>query len=108
MAANTPINDDLSLRLRTIVSNAYAFVKGRETTQSFSAITFEDLAQAQIDRLSGKGTATRPNVIARIKGIEDQLLSFANQIKQTDPSAFLMADSTQDVNTPAVPSATTT
>lgn len=96
----SPLNEDLAFRLRRVVSNAYAFVRGRETVASFSAITFEDLAQAQIDRLSGKGTPTRPNAITRVKNIESDLVAAAERIKQTPPDAFLTPDEGKDVNTP--------
>jgi len=97
--ADKPLNDDLALQLRVAVNNAYAFVKGEETTQSFLAITFEDLAAAQIQRLTGKGTTTRPNVIDRIKKAEQDLVSTAEKIRQIPPEAFLARDPNKDVNT---------
>lgn len=97
--ADKPLNDDLALQLRVAVNNAYAFVKGEETTQSFLAITFEDLAAAQIQRLTGKGTTTRPNVIDRIKKAEQDLVSTAEKIRQIPPEAFLARAPNKDVNT---------
>lgn len=93
--------DDQTSRLRRIVSDAYAFIRGRETTSSFAAITFEDLAQKQLERLSGAGTASRPNELTRIRNIEAELINVAEQIKQTPPEAFLPPDEEKDVNTPA-------
>jgi hypothetical protein len=98
--ANPPLNQDLSLQLRVAVNNAYAYVKGQESTQSFLAVTFEDLAAAQVQRLSGKGTTTRPNFIDRIKKVEADIVSAAKQIKQLPPEAFLPPDDQRDVNTP--------
>ena len=95
-----PLNDDLALKMRRVVSDAYAFIRGRETVRSFSAVTFEDLAQQQIDRLTGKGTPTRPNDVVRVENIAKDLVSLAQQIKDTPPDAFLPPDVTRDVNTP--------
>lgn len=95
------LNDDLALRMRQVVSDAYAFVRGRETVASFSATTFEDLAQQQITRLTGRGTDTRPNSIARVQKIQSEIENFAVQIKNTPPDAFLPPDSNKDVNTPS-------
>lgn len=73
---------------------------GQQTTQSFSTITFEELAAQEIDRLSGKGSNGRPNVLQQIQRISNDLQSVATQIMNTDPSAFLIPDATKDVNTP--------
>jgi len=97
--ANTPLNDDLSLQLRVAVNNAYAYVRGQESVQSFLAVTFEDLAAQQIQRLSGKGTPTRPNYIDRIKKVEQDIVNAAQKIKQLPPDAFLPPDESKDVNT---------
>lgn len=99
LMAKPPLNDDLALQLRVSVSNAYAFVRGQETIDSFAATTFEDLAAAQIQRLSGKGTTTRPNYLDRIKKVEQDIVSAAEKIKQTPPEAFLAQDPNRDVNT---------
>lgn len=95
-----PLNDDLSLQLRVAVNNAYAFVKGQEITQSFSSVTWEDLAAAQVQRISGKATPTRPSVIARIQKVESDIVSAAQKIKQIPPEAFNPPDPKKDVNTP--------
>jgi hypothetical protein len=91
---------DLTFQYRTIVARAYGFVAGQQTNQTFEAITFEELAAQQIDRLSGKGSAGRANAIQRIQRVAQDLQSTAAQIKQTDPSAFLVPDANKDVNTP--------
>lgn len=91
---------DLTQQYRTVVARAYSFVAGQQSVQTFSAITFEELAAQQIDRLSGKGSAGRPNAIQAIQRVAQDLQNVAQQIMQTDPSAFLVPDATQDVNTP--------
>jgi hypothetical protein len=97
---NSNAQADLALKYRTIVANAYAAVAGQQSVQTFSAITFEELAAQQIDRLTGKGSNGRPNALQRIQRIASDLQSVANQIKQTDPSQFLIPDANKDVNTP--------
>ena len=91
---------DLAFQYRRAVGNAYAFVRGQESVQSFSAVTFEDLAAQQIDRLSGRGTPQRSNVIDRVKKVEADLVAVANKIKNEPPDAFLNPDERRDVNTP--------
>lgn len=100
MPAKTPLNDDLAQRFRIALSDAYAFVRGRETVQSFNATTFEDLAQEQIDRLTGKGTGTRPSEVARVQRVENEVVSAASKIKKMPASAFNSPDGEKDVNTP--------
>jgi hypothetical protein len=97
---NNSTSADLTFQLRTIVARAYGFVAGQQTVQTFAAITFEELAAQQIDRLSGKGSSGRANAIQRIQRVAQDLQSVADQIKQTDPSAFLVPDANKDVNTP--------
>lgn len=95
---------DLTLKLRTIVASAYAAVVGQQQVQTFAAITFEELAAQEIDRLNGKGTNGRPNALQQIQRIANDLQSVATQIMNTDPSAFLIPDTNNDVNTPVNPS----
>lgn len=98
-----PLNDDLAFQLRRSVNNAYAFVRGREAASSFLTLTFEDLAAAQVERLSGKGAnPTRPNEIDRIKKIEADIISAANQIKQTPADSVNPQNNETNVNTPVL------
>ena len=101
MAQSQTPNDDLSLKYRVVLANAYGFVQGQQTTQTFSTITFEQLAAQQIDALTGKGSPGRPNALQRVQKVQADLQSMAAQIKATDPSAFLPPDASQDVNTAA-------
>jgi hypothetical protein len=93
----------LTLKLRTIVANAYAFVAGQQQVQSFAAITFEELAAQEIQRISGNNTNGRPNALQQIQRISADLQNVATQIMNTDPSAFLIPDANNDVNTPVNP-----
>jgi hypothetical protein len=84
---------------RLVVANAYAFVRGQEAQESFSALTFEDLLQQQVDVISGKPGNNRPNQIERIKKVAADLRVMAEKIKATDPKAFDLHDGDRDVNT---------
>ena len=54
MAANERASrEDLTSNLRVSVNNAYGFLKGSENTTSFRAVTFEEMVQRQLDRLTG-------------------------------------------------------
>ena len=57
-------------------------------------------ADQQIERIEGKGTATRPNELERVDKIESDLLNAVAQIRDIPPENFLLADPTRDVNTP--------
>lgn len=98
--ANTPRNDDLSLQLRQTISDAYAFVRSREVSSSFSAVTFEDLAQQQLERLSGNGTPTRPSYAARVEGVANAVRAAAEKIKSLPADAF--KNTNKNVNTPVL------
>ena len=90
---------DLNFELRRIVGRAVGFVQGRQATESFFALTYEELAQAQIDRIEGVGFAGRPNELERIDSIENELLGAVEQIRSIPPENFLLADPDKDVNT---------
>lgn len=93
------LNDDLSSQLRRSVNDAYAFVRGQEVVESFSCITFEDLAAQQIERLSGKQTTSRPNEINRITRVYERVHGAVENIKALPADAFRKPDDTTDVNT---------
>lgn len=100
--ANQKLTTQEQLQLRSVISSANAFVQGRELVQSFNSLTFEDLAQAQIERLTGKGTGTRPNVVTKIKKIEAELNAFVKQAKSLSVEAFPEPNASTDVNTPVL------
>ncbi len=102
-AAREGTSLDLNFELRRVLSTALAAVQGRQTTESFYAVTYEELADQQIERIEGKGTEARPNEIERIDRIEQDLLSAVEQIRGIPPEQFLLSDTSRDVNTPADP-----
>lgn len=89
-----------NLKLRTAISDAYAAVEGYKSVQTFNAITFEDLADQQIERISGKDSQSRPNELNRVKRVVENLKQAVAQIKTLPPEAFADADKDRDVNTP--------
>jgi len=89
-----------NLQLREALNNAYGFIEGQKTTQTFSAVTFEELVDQQINRLVGPDTESRPNVFNRITKIKNDLLQAVAQIKQLPAESFVDPSTIQNVNTP--------
>jgi hypothetical protein len=89
--------------LRRILNNSYAFVQGEQNTQAFSALTYEELADQQIEAIEGAGTEARPTELERLDKMEDAFLSIVSEIKAADPSQFILRNQNTDVNTPVEP-----
>lgn len=89
-----------NLELRKALNDAYAAVEGAKSVQSFSALTFEDLADAQIQRISGNDTVARPNELNRVKRTLNNVVQAVAKIKAMPPEAFAKQDPSRDVNTP--------
>lgn len=105
MSGNASQKDDpqlqsQNLEIRTALSDAYAAVEGFKAAQSFSALTFEDLADQQIERLEGADTEARPNERRRIQRVLNNVLQAVAKVKAMPPEAFAKADPSRDVNTP--------
>jgi len=103
MASNS--QDDAALQaqnldLRTAINDAYAAVESAQLTQTFSALTFEDLLDQQIERISGTSTQTRPNALDRITQIVNNVQAAVTQLKNMPPEQFQQSDPTRDVNSP--------
>lgn len=101
--ANSPTDkkeQEQSLELRKAISDAYAFIEGQKSVQSFSALTFEDLVDQQIERIEGKGSTLRPNMLDRVDAIENNVKNAVDKIKSLSPSAFAKPDPQNDANTP--------
>jgi hypothetical protein len=99
----------LSLQLREILGTAYAFVQGRQYTESVSTVTLEVLMKDQIDDI--KGTPKIPgrlNKLAEIAKIVEDTTKAVEEVKKVPPETFQAAvkDATQsdaNVNTPEDP-----
>lgn len=90
---------------REVLANAYAFVEGQKMTQSFSALTPEDFYDRFVERISGKDTQSRPNVLNRIAKIKNELKASVEKIKALPPEAFRRPNPEKDVNTPVTDTA---
>lgn len=91
---------------REKLQNAYSFVEGAKATQSFSALTPEDCFDRFIERIEGKDTPQRPNVLNRLEKVKNDVLATVAQVKAMPPEAFREAKPDQDVNTPVSPTTT--
>ena len=89
-----------NLKLREALSNAYAALLGDQTTKSFSSFTFEEALNNQIERIEGAGTQLRPNLLAKVDRVENNMLQAIEQLKSLDPSSFIESNPDTDVNTP--------
>ena len=88
-----------NLQIREQLNNAYAAVEGQKAVQSFSAFTFEDALDQQIERISGASTASRPNELDRVTRVESDVTAAVAQVKALPPNAFVEPDNERDVNT---------
>lgn len=105
MAGGAPPQDDAKLQsqnleLRTALNDAYSAVEGAKSVQSFSALTFEDLADQQIQRISGPDTLARPNELNRVQRVLNNVLQSVAKIKALPPESFAKQNAKRDVNTP--------
>ncbi len=88
-----------NLELRRAVGNAYAFVEGQKLVQTFSAVTFEELLDKQIERIEGATTTQKPNELDRITRTEEDLLAAVQKIKSLPDDAFNKTSEDHGVNT---------
>lgn len=90
-----------NLELRRAINNGYAFIEGQKLVQSFSAVTFEELLDQQVERIEGKSTTQKPNELDRIAKIEAELVAAVENIKKMPDDAFKKTPEENGVNTPA-------
>lgn len=89
-----------NLDLRKALNDAYAFVESQKSVQSFSALTFEDLVDQQIELISGAGTTLRPNMLDRVAAIKTTLTTAITKIKALPIDDTAKPDPENDANTP--------
>jgi hypothetical protein len=94
---------DRNTRFRESLSNAYTALQSERVIQSFSAFTFEEALDAQIERIEGAGTQLRPNELDRVDRILSQVVESVEQIKALPPESFVKPSGTDDVNAPEDP-----
>jgi CRISPR/Cas system CSM-associated protein Csm2 small subunit len=90
-----------NLQLREALNNAYGFIEGQRSIQTFSTVTFEELMDQQIERLVGADTDSRPNAFNRITKIKESVVKAVQKIKELPDNAFAESDPDTDVNPPA-------
>ena len=88
---------------REVVANAYTYIEAQKSVQSFAALTPEDLMDRFLERIEGKDTEARPNVLNRIAKIKRELEKTIEKVKALPESAFRRPSPKRDVNTPADP-----
>jgi hypothetical protein len=102
-SSKTPTKEEtaqeLNLELRTSLNNAFAAVEGQKKTKSFAAVTFEELLDDQIQRLS-VGSQGRPSSLEKVQRTLNDLTKAIKQINDMPADAFAKPDSNTDVNTP--------
>ena len=86
---------------RAALADVYSALEAEKLTKEFSAFTFEEALDAQIQRISGSSTKLRPNELDRINNLEAKLTKAVEELKGTDPETFREPNEETDVNTPA-------
>lgn len=79
----------LLMQMREILGNSYSFVRGRQYTETISNLTYEELLDAAIDKISGTAgiNPNRGTLLDRIKKIKSEILQAVTTIKK-QPSDF--------------------
>lgn len=90
-----------NLELRKALNDAYASIEGQKIAQAFTAFTYEDALDLQINRLVGPDTATRPNEVNKVARTLANVTVAIAQIKSQPPDAFIVHNPETDANTPA-------
>lgn len=68
--------------IRSILAEAFAFVKGAETTESALNQTFEQCLQQAIDEIEVDASHIRPSVLSTIRSIRNRIGDAVEQAKQ--------------------------
>ena len=89
-----------NLKERETLGRAYAALVGQQSVQSWTAFTFEDAVDTQIEEIEGKSTQKRPNQLDRVDRIEQDTLSAIARLKDVPPERFIEPNPDEDVNTP--------
>lgn len=92
-------SQERTTRQREALSHAYAALVGQQSIQGWTAFTFEEAMDAQVERIEGKSTDKRPNELARVDRIEQECLAAIAALRDTPPEQFLEPSPDQDVNT---------
>jgi hypothetical protein len=91
---------DRNLTERIALGDAYGALVGQQSLQSFTAFTFEEAVDAQIERIEGTSSLKRPNALTRVQQIKQSVQRAVEVLKATPPEEFIEPNEAQDVNTP--------
>ena len=74
----------LKLQMREILSNAYAFVRGRQYTETIANVTYEELLDKAIDRIEGtEGRSdVRSTLLDRVEKIKEEISNAVTTVKK--------------------------
>jgi hypothetical protein len=93
--------EQLHLRQRRAINNAYAALEGRNYANSFAAFTFEEAVDAHLELIGpDTGTQVHPCRIDRVEAIRGELNQAVDELKTVPPETFLDVNMTQSANTP--------
>jgi len=99
--ADADANEQLYMRQRRAVNNAYAALQGHYSAVTFAAFTFEEAVDQHIEEVEGEATESHPNKLTRVERIRGELTQAVEQLKEVPPEAFMDANLSQSSNTPA-------
>jgi hypothetical protein len=87
MAKTAAKQNKLNLQMREILADAYGFVRGRQFTETFANITYEELLDKAIDRIEGtKGRSdVRSTKLDRVKKIKESVKIAVTTVKARPP-----------------------
>lgn len=87
----------LNLKERTALSDAYSTLAGQNAISTFQAFTFEEALDATIEKIEGTN-GLRPNLLAKVDAVEQNLMNIVEQLKAQPPEAFQDPDPEEDVS----------
>jgi len=83
----------LKLQMREILSNAYAFVRGRQYTETIANITYEELLDKAIDRIEGTTgqSYVRSTLLDRVEKIKSEVSNAIDTVKKQPASYWTLS-----------------
>ena len=87
----------LNIKERGALNDAYSTLASQNASSTFQAFTFEEALDATIEKIEGtKGL--RPNLLAKVDAVEQNLTNIAEQLKAQPPEAFQDPKPEEDVS----------
>jgi len=103
----------LNLKMRGIINDAYAFVRGREFTKKLANTTYEQLVDEAIEHIEGTSgkVPLRPTLLTRIETIKTEIKTAVETVSKKGTSYWSLdnqEDPKDSVNTPVTETESTT